>query len=135
MLEKEKVKGKSNTELAQDRTDLAKSRTLLAGERTYSAWIRTGFTIAGAGLTIGKALQDTGSGTIALIVGGALITIGMLTFVYAWIGYRAVYQHLLKNYGSIEENKSSFNLNMTAISFITISLLMVCILGFWIMLS
>ena len=135
MLTENDLKNKTSTQMAENRTDMAKSRTLLAAERTYSAWIRTGFAIASAGLTIGKALRDTGSAQIALLIGGALIIIGMLTFVYAWINYRSIYHHLLESYGSEKEKKMPFNLNMTAISFFTISLLMISILGFWVMLD
>lgn len=59
---------------------MAESRTLQAAERTYAAWIRTGFTIAGAGWTLGTALGDSESGTIALILGGHIDTAGYVLF-------------------------------------------------------
>lgn len=93
-------KSKSSQELAEERTrlaelrnSLAESRTLQAAERTYAAWIRTGFTIAGAGWTLGQALRDSESRNIALLLGGALIVLGLLCFVYGWLGFKAVFDY------------------------------------------
>lgn len=76
------------TELAKLRNELAESRTLQAAERTYAAWIRTGFTIAGAGWTLGELLNSSENSTIALLIGGALIILGLMCFVYAWLGFK-----------------------------------------------
>lgn len=128
------ILAEERTDLAESRTSLAENRTFQAAERTYSAWIRTGFTIASAGLTLGKALQDTESGNIALFVGGSLIAIGMLAFVYAWLGYKAVYDYLRQTMVTKTDKKQPFTMNLTIVTILTLALLIICIFGFWIML-
>lgn len=108
------------TKLAELRNDLAESRTLQAAERTYAAWIRTGFTIAGAGWTLGQVLNDSENRNIALLIGGALIVLGLMCFVYAWIGFKSVYDHLKEI--SIKEGDEEYP---TAMNLITVTIMSV----------
>jgi len=117
------------TELAQMRNFLAENRTLQAAERTYAAWVRTGFTIAGAGWTLGSLLQDSENRTVALLLGGTLIILGLLSFVYAWVGFRAVFNYLKKDYNGDEKNYP-FTMNMTTVTIISVMLFIVFVVGY-----
>lgn len=128
---------KSNEELARDRTelaelrsDLARNRTLQAAERTYAAWVRTGFTIAGAGWTLAQALRNTESNAVALLVGGTLIILGLLCFVYAWFGFKSVYDYLTKNMAEEDANEYPFTMNLTTVTIISVALFIIFIIGF-----
>lgn len=128
---------KSNEELARDRTelaelrsDLARNRTLQAAERTYAAWVRTGFTIAGAGWTLAQALRNTESNAVALLVGGTLIILGLLCFVYAWFGFKSVYDYLIKNMAEEDANEYPFTMNLTTVTIISVALFIIFIIGF-----
>ncbi|GEK89140.1 protein of unknown function [Alkalibacterium putridalgicola] len=130
-------KKQSKNELAELRTDLAEmrnamaeSRTLLAAERTYAAWIRIGFTLAGAGWTLGTALRDTENATVGLILGGCLIFLGMFSFIYAWIGYKAVYDYLKGYFSDTTERNYPSTLNLTTVTIISVVLLIVFAAGF-----
>lgn len=122
------------TELAEMRSSMAESRTLQAAERTYAAWIRTGFTIAGAGWTLGTALRDSESATIALILGGTLILLGMFSFIYAWIGFRAVYNYLKEQYEEKEGKDYPTKLNLTTVTIMSLVLFIVFAAGFGLLL-
>src|SRR5690625_4922774 len=109
-------KKKSNEELAQDRTKLARTRnslaqnrTLQAAERTYAAWIRTGFTLAGAGWTLGQALQSSEGRNFVMVLGGALIILGLMCFVYAWFGFKAVFEYLKRTSKTGEKKRVSIH--------------------------
>lgn len=128
---------KSNEELARDRTelaelrsDLARNRTLQAAERTYAAWVRTGFTIAGAGWTLAQALRNTESNAVALLVGGTLIILGLLCFVYAWFGFKSVYDYLTKTMAEEDANEYPFTMNLTTVTIISVALFIIFIIGF-----
>ncbi|WP_027107797.1 YidH family protein [Lacticigenium naphthae] len=137
--QKDEAENKNNemttqrNQLAKKRTQLAENRTFQAAERTYSAWIRTGFSISTAGLTIGKILHDSAEGNIALLIGGMLIFIGMSTFVYAWIGYKNVYDDLRKDSMIREGEARPFKTNIVGVSILTVALLVVAMLGLWLM--
>lgn len=129
--------GKSNEELARERTelaelrsDLAQNRTLQAAERTYAAWVRTGFTIAGAGWTLGQALQDTESREVALLIGGALIILGLMCFVYAWFGFKSVFDYLRENMDKEDANKYPFTMNLTTVTILSVALFVIFVIGF-----
>lgn len=122
------------TELAKMRSDLAKNRTLQAAERTYAAWVRTGFTFAGAGWTLAQALQDTESREVALLVGGALIILGLLSFVYAWFGFKSVYDYLKETMDVEDASKYPFTMNLTTVSIISVVLFIIFVIGFWMLL-
>jgi len=130
-------KSKSSEELAQDRTklaelrnELAENRTLQAAERTYAAWIRAGFTIAGAGWTLGQALQGSESRNIALLIGGTLIILGLMCFVYAWFGFKAVFDYLRENFPNRDEKTYPFTMNLTTVTILSFVLFLVFVLGF-----
>ncbi len=132
---------KSNEELAQDRTalaelrsDLAQNRTLQAAERTYAAWVRTGFTIAGAGWTLAQALQSSESREVALIIGGTLIVLGLLCFVYAWFGFKSVFDYLRNTLGAEDASKYPFTMNLTTVTIISVVLFIIFVVGFWLLL-
>lgn len=128
---------KSNQQLAEERTtlaklrnDLAENRTLQAAERTYAAWIRTGFTIAGAGWTLGQLLNDTENRTLALSIGGALILLGLMCFVYAWIGFKSVYDYL-KNTSIGERSKEyPYTINLLTVTVMSVVLFIVFVIAF-----
>ena len=131
-------KEKSSDELARDRTDLAelrsdlaRNRTLQAAERTYAAWVRTGFTIAGAGWTFAQALQTNATNELALIIGGILIILGLLCFVYAWFGFKSVFDYLRKNMDEQDASEYPFTMNLTAVTIISVVLFIVFVIGFW----
>ena len=131
-------KEKSSDELARDRTDLAelrsdlaRNRTLQAAERTYAAWVRTCFTIAGAGWTFAQALQTNATNELALIIGGILIILGLLCFVYAWFGFKSVFDYLRKNMNEQDASEYPFTMNLTAVTIISVVLFIVFVIGFW----
>ncbi|WP_277630493.1 DUF202 domain-containing protein [Atopococcus tabaci] len=128
---------KSSNELAQDRNKLAKlrnelaeSRTLQAAERTYAAWIRTGFTIAGAGWTLGTALRDSESQNVALLLGGALIILGLMCFVYAWFGFKAVFDYLRESSVLQGEKEYPFTMNLTTVTILSVTLFIIFVVAF-----
>lgn len=121
------------TELAALRNELAENRTLQAAERTYAAWIRTGFTIAGAGWTFGTTLQNSENSTAALLIGGTLIILGLLCFVYAWLGFKAVFDYLRKSFID-NEGKYPFTMNLVTVTLISVVLFVVFVIGFGLLL-
>lgn len=128
---------KSSNELAEERTtlakfrnDLAESRTLQAAERTYAAWIRTGFTIAGAGWTLGQALQSSESRDIALLIGGALIVLGLMCFVYAWFGFKSVFDYLKKISIASNEKEQPFTMNLITVTIMSVVLFIIFVIAF-----
>lgn len=123
----------SRTELAGLRNELAESRTLQAAERTYAAWVRTGFTIAGAGWTLGSILQNSDNQTVALLVGGALIVLGLLCFVYAWIGFKSVYDFLKENSQS-KHDKYPFKINLITVTILSTLLFIIFVVGYGLLL-
>lgn len=137
----EKYEGKSSNELAVERTklaaernDLAENRTLQASERTFAAWVRTGFTLASAGWTFGKLLQDTGSGDVALLLGGILIVLGILCFVYGWYGFHEIYKYLKKTGVFEDKREYPFKRNLFIVSLMTVTLILVFVFGFTLLL-
>src|SRR5690625_5080325 len=121
-LEEKSKSQKSNEELAQERTrlaelrsDLARNRTLQAAKRTYAAWIRTGFAIAGAGWTLGQALQNTENRTIALLLGGTLIILGLMCFIYAWLGFKSVFDYIMENIDEDDIEEYPLTMNLTTV--------------------
>ncbi len=121
---------RDRTELAELRSDLARNRTLQAAERTYAAWVRTGFTIAGAGWTFAQALQSSGTNKIALVIGGTLIILGLLCFVYAWFGFKSVFDYLRKNMDDQDASEYPFTMNLTTVTIISVVLFVVFVIGF-----
>lgn len=137
----DRKKEKSSDELARDRTelaelrsDLARNRTLQAAERTYAAWVRTGFTFAGAGWTLAQALQNSESNHMALLIGGALIVLGLLSFVYAWFGFKSVYDYLKKTMDEEDASEYPFTMNLTTVSIISAVLFVIFVVAFWMLL-
>lgn len=133
-------KSKSNEELALDRTklaelrsDLAQNRTLQAAERTYAAWVRTGFTIAGAGWTLGQALQNSESREVALLLGGALIILGLMCFVFAWYGFKSVFDYLKETFEEDEKKAYPFKTNLVIVSILSFSLFVIFVFAFGMM--
>ncbi len=133
--------GKSSNELAIERTvlaeqrnDLAENRTLQASERTFVAWIRTGFTLASAGWTLGTLLQDTEESNFALIVGGALILLGILCFVYGWYGFYEIYKYLKKKGVYTGHRDYPFKRNLFVVSLMTVTLILVFVVAFSVLL-
>lgn len=122
------------TRLAEMRNTMAESRTLLAAERTYAAWIRTGFTIAGAGWTLGTALRNSADATAGLVLGGTLILLGMLAFIYAWIAFKAVYDYLQEYVSDDTEMNYPSKLNLTTVTITSVVLVVVFAAGFGLLL-
>jgi len=121
----------ARTDLADERTVYAKTRTFQAAERTYSAWVRTGFPIASAGVTLGSILRDRSGATVGSIIGGTLIVLGILTFLYAWIEYKVTYNYLRNTLSDSEESDHPSRLNFITVSIITSVLLAASVLGFF----
>ena len=118
------------TELAELRSDLAQNRTLQAGERTYAAWIRTGFTIAGAGWTLAQALSRSESNEVALMIGGALIALGILCFIYAWFGFKSVVDFLKDSFREIDDKDIPFTMNLATVSILSVVLVVIFVFAF-----
>lgn len=128
---------RSSNELAEERTrlaklrnDLAENRTLLAAERTYMAWIRTGFSIAGVGWTFSQLLRDSENFQIALYIGGTLIVLGLMCFVYAWLGYKSVYDYIKKSFLDNDMKNYPFKMNLVTVSVLSVVLFIVFLVGF-----
>jgi putative membrane protein len=89
------VPARSATDLAQDRTDLALDRTLMAADRTLMAWVRTALSMISFGFTIYKFLQTMRTDASEMPVEGprrlglALISLGLVSLVLAWLEYVA----------------------------------------------
>jgi uncharacterized membrane protein YidH (DUF202 family) len=135
--DKESLESKSSEELARSRTDLAQlrselaqSRTVQAAERTYAAWVRTGFTIAGAGWTLGQALRNSEAGNMSLLLGGALIILGLMCFIYAWLGFKRVYDYLKYTFGDDEDKNHPFTMNLITVTILSVTLFGIFVLGF-----
>jgi putative membrane protein len=109
--------------------DLASERTLLAAERTYSAWIRTGLAGVGGGLAVARALvfQSQAHQIAAHLVSGALVILGAAMFVYAIVAYRQTCARLA--------HAGLANNSIRALGAMTVVLLMVAALIFWITLQ
>lgn len=128
---------RSSNELAEERTrlaklrnDLAENRTLLAAERTYMAWIRTGFSIAGVGWTFSQLLRDSENFQVALYIGGTLIVLGLMCFVYAWLGYKSVYDYIKKSFLDNDMKNYPFKMNLVTVSVLSVVLFIVFLVGF-----
>lgn len=122
------------TDLAELRSDLAQNRTLQAAERTYAAWIRTGFTIASAGWAFAQALQSTNSKEVSFLIGGTLITLGILCFVYAWLGFKSVFDFLKKNLERKDADDYPFTMNLVTVTILSVALIIIFVIGFWMLL-
>lgn len=118
------------TRLAKLRNDLAENRTLQAAERTYMAWIRTGFSIAGVGWTFGQLLRDSENFQVALFIGGTLIVLGLMCFIYAWIGYKSVFDYIKNSFEDNEMKNYPFRMNLLTVSILSIVLFIVFVAGF-----
>lgn len=118
------------TRLAKLRNDLAENRTLQAAERTYAAWIRTGFSIAGAGWTLSQLLRDSENYRIALLIGGTLIVLGLMCFVYAWLGYKSVYDYIKESFLDNDMKNYPFTMNLLPVSVLSVVLFIVFVAGF-----
>lgn len=118
------------TELAETRSSMAESRTILAAERTYASWVRTGFTFAGAGWTLATAFLQTDNASTALIIGGILVFLGMFAFIYAWIGFKVVYDYLNKQFPEKTDTRYPSHLNLITVTIISVVLLLVFGAGF-----
>lgn len=121
---------------AEVRTSLARSRTYLAAERTFSAWIRTGFTIAGAGVTLGTALKnDAHSRVLSLVIGTALISVGIFSFVFAWYDFKKVHDYITSKYEKHELETQSFSFNFLTVTVMAIVLIIASVLGFYMIIT
>lgn len=118
------------TRLAKLRNDLAENRTLQAAERTYMAWIRTGFSIAGVGWTFSQLLRDSENFQVALYIGGTLIVLGLMCFVYAWLGYKSVYDYIKKSFLDNDMKNYPFKMNLVTVSVLSVVLFIVFLVGF-----
>ena len=109
--------------------DLASERTLLAAERTFSAWIRTGLAGVGGGLAVARALvfQTQAHQIAAHVVSGALVILGAAIFVYAIVAYRHTCARL--SHAGVSNN------SLPALGGMTVLLLIVAMLIFWITLQ
>ena len=109
--------------------ELALDRTLLAAERTYSAWTRTGLAAMGGGLAVVRALVFNSDvhKTVSHIIGGMLVILGAVIFVYAIISYRRICARLSQD--ALMKNSSG------AMILITAALLIIAALIFWLTLQ
>lgn len=79
-----------------DQNELAQLRTVLAGERTFAAWVRTGLSCIAGGMVLVKLVPfgNPAHVWVASVVGQALIGLGLLLFLFAFINYRRMYRSL-----------------------------------------
>jgi putative membrane protein len=108
---------------------LAVERTLLAAERTFSAWVRTGLACVGGGLAIARALvfDNIPNKIAAEVIGGLLIVLGAGIFIFAMLDYRRAFLRLAR------EGLSKRSL--TVMVLITLFLLVITALVFWLILQ
>lgn len=134
-------KPRTSLELAEDRTrlaeirnDYAESRTIQAAQRTYAAWTRTGFTLASTGWAFSRTLQEINPGAMPLLIGGILMALGVVSFIYGWYGFRAVYKFLQETTLMVDQ-KYPYRMDYVLVTIMTIVLVIVFILGFSILLT
>ena len=109
--------------------ELASVRTLQAADRTFSAWIRTGLTGVGGGLAVARVIifKSYEHQVVAHVIGALLVVWGASIFIYAIIDYRRTCARLKKEGPS----KNSLRALLT----MTVVLLIVAALAFWITLQ
>lgn len=88
------MREKSQQQLALKRTELAFQRSLLSEQRTYSAWIRTGLAAIVLGFAVVKFLAQAGPKWLVYVVGGILISIGILIQVLSFWNYYGIVRRL-----------------------------------------
>ena len=113
--------------LAQRRTNLATERTRLANERTFLSWVRTGLACVGGGVAVVRILTffHPTHHFLAKIAGLALIVVGMVIFLFAFLDYRESYLKLdLKGVGA----NTVWFMGLVVASFCAISTILLLIL-------
>lgn len=111
------------TNLANKRNVYALKRTLQAAERTYSAWLRTGFSIVSAGVAFAGLLGQTSADVFSTVIGGLLISVGLMAFIYAWFQYFETYKWLRKIATKEQQDGAPVKTDLAIITIITIMLL------------
>jgi uncharacterized membrane protein YidH (DUF202 family) len=108
---------------------LARERTLLAAERTFLSWIQTGLTSMGISLAIARLLifQTTEATHIARLVEPLLILWGVGIFVFALINYQRSHQKLTLSMPTLH--------SLTGLTLMTLILIILCSLLFWIVMG
>lgn len=86
---------KDEKDIIGEKTLLARERTRLANERTFSAWLRTGLSLILGGLGIIKFIDNKKivEGYV-LTLGLLFVLIGIIIYVFAFIGYRKLNKRL-----------------------------------------
>ena len=123
------------TEMAGARNVLARIRTVQSAERTYAAWLRTGFAIAGAGWTVGVLFFGRENSRYVFFLSGTLIALGILCFIYAWVGYRRSYKFVYNFCEDMSPNdplsdRKMQQFNFRTVTILTLALTLVFILSF-----
>lgn len=120
------------TQLARKRNMLSRIRTIQAAERTYLSWVRTGFAMASAGWTLGQLLSTTNRNIFALILGGSLIFLGIICFIYGWIFFRNTYFYIYDKKISLDsgddyKDRQLLRFNMATATVLTVALTLIFI--------
>ncbi len=63
-------------------------RFTLANERTFLAWIRTSLALLAGGVAVLSLLDNTGSTTLRVALGLALLTLSLIVSVLAYLRWR-----------------------------------------------
>ncbi|MGX7106484.1 DUF202 domain-containing protein [Hutsoniella sourekii] len=121
------------TFLASERTDKATLRTAQASQRTYAAWVRTGFSITSAGTALGQLLKSSPYANVSIYLAYALVTIGLLAFVFGWLGYSRDYHYKVQTIDPKSPAKQRFRQDYLFISLFSFFLLAICIAAYYLL--
>lgn len=119
--------------LEVERNAFAQERTLLASERTFLSWIRTGLTGIGIGIAIARLVifKTSFHQHIANWIGQLLILWGISIFIFALISYYRSCKKIEKSSSQSHPHRSF----LVGLSFITIILIILSFISFWIVAS
>lgn len=123
------------TNLANNRNIYALKRTLQAAERTYVAWLRTGFSIVSAGVAYSGYLSQSNENEFSTIIGGIVITAGLMAFIYGWFQYFETYKWLRKIATKEQKEGAPIKTDLAVVTILTLMLLGTSITAFVLILS
>ena len=84
---------------------------------------------------MGTALKNTKSATLGLVIGSILMLLGMISFIYAWVSYKAIYDYLKGQLAKAVKRNYPSNLNLITVTITSSVLVLVFAIGFVFLLS
>lgn len=105
---------------------LSLAQTLFSLERTFLAWVRTGLTGLALGIAISQFIifKNISDGQTGHRVGQGLVLWSISVFLFSLICYR-------RNYFKISRGKSIRELSFSGLTIITVSLIVITSILFW----